>query len=56
MRYLASDIIGDVDGRASANDACLAAALAADADLIGFDGVELHQGIVHRVATAVYGM
>jgi hypothetical protein len=57
VSHLASYIIGDVNRRASADDARIAAAApAADADLVCLDGVELHQRIVHRIAVAVYRM
>ena len=57
VRRLAGYSIGDVDRRASADDARIAvAAPAADADLVCLDGVEAHQGIVRRIANAVYRM
>jgi hypothetical protein len=43
VSHLASYIIGDVDRRASADDTrIVTAGPAADADLVCFDGVELH--------------
>ena len=56
VSHLASYGIGDVDSCISADDARIAAAPAADADLVCFDGVEIYQRIMHRIATAVYRM
>lgn len=57
VSHLASYGIGYFDRCASADDARIAgAAPAADADLVCFDGVEIHQRIVHRIADAVYRM
>ena len=57
VRRLAGYSIGDVDRRASADDARIAvAAPAADADLVCFDRLEIYQRIMHRIATAVYRM
>src|ERR1700712_3131771 len=57
VSHLPSHSLRDIDRRASADDArIVAAAPAADADLVCFDGVEVHQRIVHRIAAAVYRM